>query len=166
MVQEILTAQRLRELLHYDPETGVFTRLRPSSGRKPADGQAGFISAEGYRRIWVAGCAQQAHRLAWLWVHGAWPTHGLDHIDGDPSNNRIDNLRDVSAAINSQNRKSPCKGSKSGFLGVSWCAARKRWRAAIWVDGKFAHLGYYATQQLGHNAYLAAKRRDHAGCTI
>jgi hypothetical protein len=155
-----LTAQRLRELLDYNPETGVFTR-RISIGR----GKAGEVAGGrwfGYWRVCVDYTTYTAHRLAWLYVTGAWPEHEVDHINGDGRDNRFVNLRDVRRQTNSENRRS--KGAKR--LGAHFVPRVNRWRAMIATSGKRMHLGYFPTEEEAHRAYLAAKRRLHDGCTI
>jgi hypothetical protein len=159
----MITAERLRELVHYCPETGVFTHLQ-SKGRKKAGMRAGWLRKDGYIETEVDGKAYKAHRLAWLYTYGAWPIHHIDHIDGNRSNNRLINLRDVNRFINSQNQRLPCKINQCGFLGVH--KHGPKFRAQIRVKGKNKHLGLFDTAELAHEAYLRAKRVFHEGCTI
>ena len=160
-----LTAERLREVLDYDPETGVFVwRIRTSNCVKVGD-VAGGLRLDGYFAIGLDGRTYLAHRLAWLWVHGHWPQYGIDHIDGDVENNRITNLRDVDQSTNMQNVKKACVNNKtSGLLGSH--PSGKKWRAQITVGGKIHYLGTFDTQELAYAAYLGAKRLFHSGCTI
>ena len=161
--QDRLKAERLRELLNYDPETGVFTwRVSRRATARPGS-VAGTITPKGYRAIWI-GANYRAHRLAWLYVHGEWPSGEIDHIDGNRANNAIANLRDVSTSFNHENLRKARSDSRHGFLGVS--PMGKRWKARITVRGKFQHLGIYDTPEEAHAVYLEAKRRLHAGCTI
>ncbi len=164
MAKVDLSAARLRELLHYDPETGVFTR--PGSIQRPdrAGKQAGHLTRKGYRYIKIGRVNMQAHRLAWLYAHGVWPQHDIDHIDGNPSNNAIANLRDVTRSVNCQNKKTATRFSKVGLLGV--CAKNKGWTASIYVDGRQCYLGIFSSPIEAHAAYIAAKRQHHEGCTI
>jgi hypothetical protein len=104
------------------------------------------------------------HRVIWLWVTGEWPLHGIDHIDGVKDNNRWANLRDVSPSVNSQNTKRAKAGSSTGLLGVTRMGSR--FQAKIMTRGKMAYLGTFATGQLAHEAYLAAKRELHEGNTL
>lgn len=160
-----LTAERLREVLDYDPETGVFVwRIRTSS-RAGASDTAGFGDGKGYLAIRVDGAQVFAHRLAWFWVHGAWPNGVIDHIDGITTNNAIRNLRDVNHASNMQNLKGAKRdNAASGLLGV--VPSRDKWVAQIRVGRKKYHLGVYLTPEEAHHSYLVAKRLFHPGCTI
>lgn len=158
-----LTAQRLRELLHYDPETGVFT-WRTSGHRRTAGQAAGSINkVYGYMIVGVAGAHFRAHRLAWFYVHGVWPSNGLDHIDNDKLNNRIGNLRDVPHLWNAQNRLKP-RISATGIRGVRKIGAR--FYARVAADGVEIPLGGFATADEAHSAYLAAARRLQLGTTL
>jgi hypothetical protein len=161
-----LTAARLRELLDYDRETGVFT-WRQSRPKAVSGRRAGCISKTlGYEMIGVEGVRYYAHRLAILHVTGEWPTHQVDHLDGLRSNNCYANLRDVAVGINAQNMRHARKHGKSGLLGANWNQRQKNWRAIITVDDKQTQIGTYATAEEAHAAYLEAKRRMHQGCTI
>lgn len=159
----MLTQARLKEVLHYDPETGVFT-WRVTRGRNAKAGDVAGWPDRGYVRIEVAGRTYRAHRLAWLYVHGVWSSQVIDHIDGNPKNNAIANLRDVSLAVNGQNQRKPRSGSQSRHIGVNRSGAR--WRAQIFIGGKNKHLGLYDTPEQAHAAYLHAKRSLHEGCTL
>lgn len=161
-----LTAERLREMLLYDPRTGTFTWKASRRGAK-AGSVAGSHRGRGYYRICIDGVFYRSHRLAWLYTHGEWPKHQIDHIDGNPSNNRISNLRDVTALTNSQNlRKASINNTSSGLLGVSWHVRHKKWSAKIRIPGARLHLGYFDDKHEAHAAYVAAKRLHHDGCTI
>lgn len=159
-----LTKARLDELLVYDSDTGLFTR-RVSHGSAKAGKATGCLHKKGYIFISVDDRAYSAHRLAWLHAHGSWPSGQIDHINGNRSDNRICNLRDVSAGMNQQNRRVRSRNSTSGFLGVS--KARHRWRAAIQApDGRRVNLGSFDSPEQAHAAYLEAKRAIHPGGTI
>ena len=97
---------------------------------------------------------------------GKWPDGEIDHIDGNRANNRWSNLRDVHIVINAQNKRGPMAHNKSGFLGVSWNKKDCAYVARIKVDGKYLSLGYHQTPEAASAAYVEAKRRLHAGCTI
>lgn len=161
-----LTANRLREALRYDAETGVFTWAIYRRGIKTG-ALAGCMGADGYWRIRIDGELFLAHRLAWLYAHGEWPANDIDHINGKRADNRISNLRDVLPAINAQNLHTAQKNNRSGGpLGTTWDKVAERWRATIWADGRRHHLGFFDSGQDAHQAYLSAKRALHPGCTI
>lgn len=159
-----LTREEVAALLAYDPDTGVF-RWRADRGPVKAGDIAGRLDAKGYRDIRVKGTLYKAHRLAFLLVTGKWPAQHVDHIDGDRQNNRWSNLRDVSNGINAQNLKTAQKNSKTGLLGVSPVKGG-RYQAAITVNGKPRHLGFYDSPEVAHAAYVAAKRLHHEGNTL
>jgi len=159
-----MTAEELRNLLSYNPDTGEFIWIvRPSKAVKAGD-VAGIVDKKGYRTIGIKRKIYKAHRLAWLYVHGKLPNGVIDHINGDKSDNRIENLRDVFFDGNSQNVRKPNIRNKSGFMGVIWY--QNKWRANITVNSKTRWLGDYATPEEAHAAYLGAKRLHHAACTI
>jgi hypothetical protein len=160
-----LTAERLHELLHYDPETGVFTwRVR----RRPhmCVGAVAGCAMDNYWCVRIDNRPYRAHRLAWFYVHGAWPLDLVDHIDGDGRNNRIKNLREATHATNAQSQRRARKDNKTGFLGVAYYKANNTYTAQIRLNGAKKHLGYFTTAAAAHNAYLDAKRRGHPACAI
>lgn len=159
-----LTVRKLREALHYSPETGVFTRLH-GLGK---GGAAGSVSCvHGYMNISIGGKLYRAHRLAWLYMTGAWPKGEIDHLNGKKADNRWENLRDVSHVINMQNQRfAHCKNKSSGILGVSLDPRRNRWSSRICVRGRTFFLGYFNTPDEAQAAYLNAKRSMHQGNTI
>jgi hypothetical protein len=159
-----LTQYRLRELLNYNPETGVFTWLTKTARRIHIGDIAGCKTTKGYLVVSIDYRLYFAHRLAFLYMTGASPNSQIDHIDGNRANNRFENLRDVSRSVNLQNTKRASKNNKTGLLGVGRCA--NRFRSTIQVSGKPLHLGMFATPELAHAAYIEAKRIHHVGCTI
>jgi hypothetical protein len=164
MAARKLTPERLREVLEYDPETGVFTWIKRTSIRIVVGKRAGCVNKDNYLTIRVDGEIEYGHRLAWLYMHGVMPASQIDHINGDRLDNRMSNLRLASQAINSQNQRRARSDNDSGLLGVS--KKRGRWIAQIAADGRRVPLGTYATPDEAHAAYLDAKRRLHDGCTI
>lgn len=165
-MRDVLTAEKLRQLLNYDAETGVFTwRVRASIRAKPG-APAGTVDNRGYIRIGVAGGIYRAHRLAILYVTGEWPAEEVDHLDGDKANNRYANLRDVSRALNQQNMRLPYRSGKSGYLGVSLHRPTGKWRARVSIGRRAQSLGLYDTPDAAHAAYVAAKRQLHPGCSL
>lgn len=158
-----LTEEYARTLLDYRAETGVFVWRVDRGTNKTKGAVAGHINKRGRKVICIDGFLHYAHRLAWLIVHDTWPDGEIDHIDGNPSNNAITNLRNVSRNINQQNARKPHRDNRSGLLGVY--AKDGKWRATIFVDRKRHYLGVFGTPELAHAAYLLAKRRLHGGCT-
>lgn len=164
-----LTPARLRELLDYDPFTGVFTRkidlLLPRGGIKIRAGTvAGSADGLGYLRIRVDTRKYKAHRLAFLYMTDQWPVHEVDHINGVRDDNRWSNLRDVTRSVNQQNQRGPTATNSTGLMG----AHRRPYNFAsqIQIDGKNVLLGSFKTKEEAHEAYITAKRAHHAGCTI
>lgn len=156
-----LTAERLREVLAYDAETGVFTWIKSPTPVVKEGTVAGSFHGTKYLRIMIGGRQYLAHRLAWLYVNGRWPVNQIDHIDGNKTNNRIENLRDVSATFNEQNKIAAKIDSKSGLIGAS--PYRNRWRAQIKINKKIKYLGLFDTAEKAHQAYLAEKEKSHPG---
>ena len=166
-----ITAERLRELLSYDPETGAFTWLvkRPGRWNKSPGTAAGSFDTKGYLLITLDSQRFSAHRLAFLYMTGEWPKKCIDHIDGDSANNRFKNLRDVDQSTNMQNLQASkaLTNRSTPFLGVRRADSIKNpWAATIKVCGKFKHLGVFKTPELAHAAYLSAKRIYHPGNTL
>jgi hypothetical protein len=163
-----ITANEVRELLNYDPDTGKFTRRVSTGGRYGAKvgTPAGMLNDQGYWLISLKSLQYRAHRLAWLYMTGEWPKNEVDHLNGIRSDNRWANLRDVPAYVNQQNMRMAQSNSKTGLLGASWNSKDKRFCARIKANGRYMSLGYYDTAELAHEAYINAKRRLHEGCTI
>ena len=152
----MLTAKRLRELLHYDPATGVFTRRVSRQGFNAHTVAGSLHKQSGYVIMGVDRRSYRAHRLAWLYMTGHWPAE-LDHKNGDRSDNRWDNLREAGRTQNNANAKRR-EDNSSGFKGVSWDRANGRWRAYINVDGRQKHLGRFDAIESAAAAYsIAAK---------
>lgn len=120
---------------------------------------AGSIDANGYRRVQYKCRTYKVHRLAWLFVHGEWPAHDIDHINGNRADNRIANLRLASKAQNAQNYLR--RETSSGFQGVCWNKRHKKWRAHIRANRCQHYLGSFDTPEAAHSAYLSAKRNLH-----
>jgi len=170
MANEPLTAARLREVIHYAPDTGMFTRKvrlaqRHQAGDR-ADTEISTSPMRGYRRVSLFGQRSLANRLAWFYGYGAWPEKHIDHINGDKGDNRISNLREADNRINMENMRKAKSSNKVGLLGVHLHKQSGRWRARIEVRGKCLHIGLYDTPEIAHQQYLKAKRSLHEGCTI
>lgn len=158
----MLTQERLKELLSYDPDTGVFTNLTQRGTRAPKGGVAGWITQDGYINIQIDGKKYQAHRLAWLYVYGEFPEKSLDHVNEIKDDNRLVNLRLATKQENGHNVSSLQINNTSGFRGVSWHKSAKKWIATITINGKNKHLGYFNTAEESSEVYLKAKRKFHA----
>lgn len=157
---------RIKEVLDYNPETGVFTWKKHRKSNLVGS-VAGCTSGKGYVRICVDFVSLKAHRIAWLFVYGEWPSGDVDHINGNKSDNRICNLRCVTRSENMQNLKRANKNNKSsGLLGVTWSKSRSCFVAGIWLNGRRKHLGVFDDPQVAHQAYLNAKRGLHPAGTI
>jgi hypothetical protein len=156
----MLTQSRLKELLHYDPDTGVFTRLVTTSSNAKVGDVAGSINNNRYLNICIDSKLYPAHRLAVLYMTGSFPKKHTDHIDGDRANNRWTNLRECTPAENHQNRTSH-KNSSSKYIGVCWHRRDQKWVAHIRINGKRIHLGYFETEESAHQAYCKAKAELH-----
>lgn len=156
-----LTQARLKVLFHYTTETGLFTRLVASGrhGRNRAGEVAGF-RREASVQLSVDGEEYRAHRLAWLYMKGEWPADEIDHRDGDPFNNRWDNLREATSGQNKQN-SAVRKDSVSGVKGVRFDPSRGKWRAYIKVGGRQIYLGRFPSLEEAAEAYKTAKAKHH-----
>ena len=149
-----LTAERAREVLEYDPDTGMFTWKIARPGCV-AGAVAGTINGDGYVQIEIDFVLHKAHRLAWLIVTGEWPKGQIDHINRVRTDNRWCNLRDATPLDNSRNR-TPNAGSKSGVVGVT--AAGKKWSAYIGVDNRTIRLGRFDDLADAVAARMSAER--------
>jgi hypothetical protein len=160
-----VNADRLREVVKYDAETGEFTRLLRTAQRHQVGDRADLLGgSHGYRAVCIDGKKYLAHRAAWLYVHGEWPKGQIDHINADRKDNRLCNLRDVTPSVNAQNKRRAEKGNKSGFLGVY--PHQGKWRARVVLRGRTHDAGCHGTPEEAHAAYVALKRKVHEGCTL
>jgi hypothetical protein len=173
-----LTQERLKELLHYNPDTGLFTwKARPFKNfktlknmnawnAKNAYKQAGTLEKNGYIRISIDSKDYRAHRLAWLYFYGIFIDRQIDHINHNTSDNRIINLRLATQGQNNQNQNRSHIDNKSGFLGVSFNTYKNKYFSRIQVERKQYFLGYFNTAIEAHEAYLTAKRKFHEYNTL
>lgn len=153
-----ITQTRLKELLDYNEETGVFTWRVSTSNRAKVGQVAGWLSPHGYIQIRLDGRLYAAHRLAWFYVTGECDMARVDHKDHNPRNNRFNNLRSATASQNLQNIAIRVD-NRSGFTGVKWRNDRRRWSASLTVRGKVMMLGCYGTAEEAFAAYLSAKEK-------
>ena len=141
MPSTILTQNRLKELLHYDPLTGIFTWISKPNQNILIGSEAGHVEkVAGYIRIAIDKRKYAAHRLAFLYMLGSFPQDQVDHINHNIIDNRWSNLRPATSITNCRN-KSLSKYNTSGFNGVKWRKERNHWIAQIRVDGKLIYLG-------------------------
>ena len=152
-----LTVEYLRSVLHYSPETGIFTWKVRTAKRIKAGDVAGSPDGRGYLSIRVCSRTHRAHRLVWLYVYGSWPKDQLDHINRNRSDNRIANLREVTNKQNGQNA-SKRSDNTSGHPGVSWHKRDSKWRARIKHSYKMIHLGYFTDIEEALSARKAAEK--------
>jgi hypothetical protein len=165
-----ITPAILRQLLRYAPETGKLYWLpRPASMFKAArdwkiwntryaNAEALTAPFEGYRAGTILGKRFTAHRVAWAVHYGVWPIAQIDHINGNRSDNRATNLRDVANTDNRRNMKRPAN-NRSGHIGVSWSKHTGKWRSAIMVDRLTVVLGYFESKDEAVAARKSAERQ-------
>ena len=152
-----LTYGMLRDLLTYDPPTGVLRWVtRPANNVWRGD-VAGTVTKRGYRMVRILGVNWLAHRLAWFWMTGRWPTEDIDHINGIKSDNRWCNLREATRAQNIVNRP-PGKNNTSGSRGVSFYRPSKKWRAQLSNGTANRYIGTFNTKEDAERAYNAAAK--------
>jgi len=155
-----LTAERLRELLDYDPDTGKFYRRTRHGGTRVGRETGTVSTSDGYIRISVDNKRLKAHRLAWLHVHGEWPVE-IDHINMVRADNRLCNLRNATRCENSYNRTVQKNNKSSGVKGVTWIAKRRKWLAQIGYSRKNKNLGYFDNLEDAARAYREASLTHH-----
>lgn len=151
---------RLRHVLDYNPDTGIFRWKHPTSKKFKAGDVAGTAHTKGYVSIVVDRKAYLAHRLAWLWMTGGWPEDQLDHRDLDRSNNAFANLR-VAGACGNQANTGLSRNNTSGFKGVHWNKRKQRWAVEIDCQRERHFLGYFTNKEAAAAAYAEAAQRLH-----
>jgi hypothetical protein len=143
----MITQQELKEQLHYDPNTGIFTRLVSNCNRVKVGDVAGCVcSTTGYLKIYIHSKPYKAHRLAFLYMTGSFPEHQADHIN----HNRIDNIWSNLREVTNQENQRNCKLSKnntSGVVGVYWDIRSKAWVAQIAINRIVKKLGRFKNKQ-------------------
>lgn len=160
----MITWEELKSILDYDPSTGVFTyKVRRGTRKFPGD-EAGSLTLLGYVSIKINRKPYFAHRLAWLYQTGQWPKNQIDHKNRLKTDNRFENLRDVTPAVNQQNHTRAQTGNPTGLRGVT--RINSGFKASIKpVGSKQIYLGVYRTPQEAHGAYLLAKSTLHQSVT-
>jgi hypothetical protein len=142
VMTDLPTCDAVRSVLHYDPETGVFTNKIDRNPRAPAGSIAGYTNTIGYTVIQIGGRKLHAHRLAWLYMTGEWPKCEIDHINRVRSDNRFTNLRQATSTQNKHNTTDRITNT-SGHRGVTWHKHRNKWQAQISVAGTHHYLGMF-----------------------
>jgi hypothetical protein len=132
----------LKSILHYDPETGVFTHKTVRSPKAFPGARAGRINTNGHRQIGIDGHRYMAHRLAWFYVYASWPDKQIDHINGSRDDNRILNLRLASHKQNMENQTLH-SNNNSGHRGVSWHKVNRKWVAYFNHNKRRLYLGSF-----------------------
>ena len=161
MTTQILTQEKLRTLLHYDPDTGVLTwRAKPSRGIKVGR-QAGTPTSEGYLALQIDKKKMYAHRAIWMYVHGVWPSEEIDHINHVRNDNKLCNLRLANRLENSHNTRKHAK-SLSGHKGVAWHSRNKKWQVQMRFCGKSYYVGQFSNLQDAVQARLQAETKLYA----
>jgi len=156
---ELITSERLNELLSIVPQKGIFIWRSNAGGKGKKDKKAGTLMANGYLKIGIDNKEYLAHRLMWLFVHGEFPKTNIDHIDRCRSNNCILNLRLATPKQNAENMFRTST-NKSGYRGVHFNKRlqSKPWSANIMHNKKTIHIGYFKTAE---EAYIARKSTEN-----
>src|SRR6266436_2503150 len=143
-----ISLSRLKEIMKYDPDTGLFTRRYKWWNKVLYGGKAGY-----YIYHQVDDKTYATHWLAWFYMTGEWPKHQIDHKNRIKSDNKFLNLREATQSQNLMNGERS-KRNKSGYRGVSWHSKYGKWRACISIDGKLIHLGYAETAEKAYSLYI------------
>lgn len=154
-----LTQERLKEVISYDPETGIFEWLvRPR--QRAMSRIAGTTNPNGYRQIGIDQRVYKAHRLGWFYVHGVWPSKQIDHLNGDRLDNRIANLREADFSQNQANSKRRIT-NKSGHKGVYFHSHSGLWVARVYKNYKNVYAKYFKTKEAAAEAYRVMSIEFH-----
>jgi len=163
----MITQERLKDLFDYQ-DGQLVRKISRGRGEKSVRWKAGtplgHSSKNGYKLAGVDYVLYKLHRLIWLWHYGEFPENHLDHIDGNPANNRIENLRNATDSQNMQNQRKARINNKLGIQGVY--KVNNRFRAVLTTKGKSKHIGYFPTAEEAHQAYIMEKRNSHSFSTI
>lgn len=165
-IKPLPSLAELKEFFMYEPETGkLFWKKTLKKNQRLEGVDCGYVrKGKGYREVTFNKQIYQVHRIIWLMHTGQEPTGPIDHKNGIRSDNRISNLRAVTQAENTQNRRKAHKNSATGLLGV-YKDGRRFW-STIMVHGKTHSLGRFDTAEEAHVAYVKAKRELHSTCMI
>jgi len=167
MARNDLTAEYVRSILDYNPETGAFTWKHRSDVRKEWNTRYAGKNASNFDKsnnrffVCINHIHYYAHRLAWIYMTGEWPKELIDHEDLNPQNNKWDNLREATPSQNQQNQGKPITNT-SGYKGVAFHKQRNKWRASISINNKTKHLGLFNCPTAAYFAYCRAAK-EHYG---
>jgi hypothetical protein len=155
-----VTHEELLGWLAYDPATGIFRWRQDGKGKGGGRQKAGEVAgyerqADGYMEVCLRGLKYRAHRLAWFYVHGRWPKPGVDHRNGDLTDNSIENLREATQAQNCANKEGWRKGLKGTYFNG------RKWIAQIGKNRVVHYLGGFDSEQKAHEVYVEAAKRLH-----
>lgn len=154
-MNEVITQERLKEVLHYNPDTGIFV-WKAITRRRIRKGDVAGSPSKGYTVIWIDKIRYREHRLVFLYVTGEFPRNEVDHINRIKNDNRWCNLRLVTTLENKRNLPM-FKNNTSGFTGVCWRKREKKWVACIDTNYKKTHLGYFINKE---DAIMARKEAN------
>jgi hypothetical protein len=153
-----ISQQELKQIIHYDPDTGLIKKIK--CRRSDWIGKtAGAPDKKGYIRVSINNVLYLAHHLAWVYMTGEWPDQ-VDHINAVKDDNRFSNLREATCSQNMHNQGKR-KHNTSGFKGVSYHKAARKWTAQIKVNWKCNYLGLFKTPEEAHAAYCEAAKKHH-----
>lgn len=163
VLKELLVCDIKNGKLYWKPRSGKWFKTERSFktwNARYAGKEAFTASLQGYKTGSINDVSLRAHRVIWAMTYGYWPKNQIDHIDGDRSNNRIENLRE---ATNQENRINTGKRSnnKSGYKGVWWSKQKNRWVSEVKKGRIRKHLGYFVCPYAAHEAYKAASEELH-----
>ena len=147
----MITQSQLQDLFDYNPETGHLIRKITINCQAVKGAIVGSDNGNGYKKLWIDKKQYYVHRLIWIYVYGNIPDVGIDHIDNNPSNNKINNLRLANQSENMQN-VNKFRTNTSGYKGVTWNKNYGKWTSQIWLNNKRKFLGNFENIE---NAYLA-----------
>lgn len=161
--ESVVSVNELMEYLKYSD--GKLIWIKSRSNRTPVGSEAGSMHKSGYKVFGFFGFDFKVHRVIWAISNGKWPEMYVDHINGNTSDNRIENLREASTCENTRNMKKPSHNT-SGIKGVGFCKQTGKYTAWIWVNNKKIWLGRHATKEEARKAYLEASNHYHGdfGC--
>lgn len=155
----MITQDELKELLDYNPDTGIMVWIKPRGGIRK-DGVAGSKHHSGYLSLTVKGKYYLVHRLIFLYMTGRFPTFQVDHINGIKNDNRWENLREVTAAQN-QHNIGLSRNNTSGVKGVYWSSDKNKWRAGVKLNGRRIHVGDFKCLEEATLAVKAKRKELH-----